>query len=139
MNDKEIMNILKQEEGFRSSVYQDHLGFWTIGHGRMVDERRKGGITQEEAEYLLKNDIARTKVEVEKAFPWSKNINSNARTALVLMAFQMGIGKLTNFSRMLNHLKKEEYKEAAKEALNSVWARQQTTSRAKRVAELMTA
>lgn len=33
---------LRQEEGSVPHAYQDHLGFWTIGIGRLVDQRKPG-------------------------------------------------------------------------------------------------
>jgi lysozyme len=51
----DIVSILEKEEGFVPHVYKDHLGYWTIGHGILVDERKGGGITIEESRYLLNN------------------------------------------------------------------------------------
>ena len=49
-----VMEELKKEEGFRAKVYKCTAGKNTIGFGRNLDDN---GITYEEAEYLLKNDI----------------------------------------------------------------------------------
>lgn len=49
---------LRQEEGSVPHAYQDHLGFWTIGIGRLVDQRKPGsGLRPEEITFLLNNDI----------------------------------------------------------------------------------
>jgi lysozyme len=46
------MNVIEQltrEEGKRRSAYQDHLGYWTIGVGRLIDARKGGGLSDEES------------------------------------------------------------------------------------------
>ena len=39
---------LRREEGSIPHAYQDHLGFWTIGVGRLIDERKGGGLSPED-------------------------------------------------------------------------------------------
>ena len=36
MNLEEIKSEIKKEEGFRDTVYDDHLGFATIGYGHLI-------------------------------------------------------------------------------------------------------
>ena len=36
---QKLKDLLKLHEGFKSSVYQDTEGYWTIGIGRMVDPK----------------------------------------------------------------------------------------------------
>ena len=47
------VDLLIAEEGEKLSAYQDSMGFWTIGVGRLIDARKGGGISQEESRYLL--------------------------------------------------------------------------------------
>jgi len=46
---------IKKHEGFRQFVYKCPSGKLTIGYGRNLENR---GITIEEAEYLIRNDIS---------------------------------------------------------------------------------
>jgi hypothetical protein len=55
----ELTAQLRRDEGEVLHAYSDHLGFTTIGVGRLIDKRRGGGITKEESKYLLENDIDR--------------------------------------------------------------------------------
>ena len=49
---------LRRDEGTKATAYQDHLGFWTIGVGRLIDSRKPGaGLRPDEIDYLLRNDI----------------------------------------------------------------------------------
>lgn len=128
----ELREHLQIEEKFVSHVYQDDLGFWTIGFGRLVDERRGGGLTKDEASYLLDNDIDRRETEVATALPWSVNLDEVRRGVLIVMAFQMGTGGLLGFKRFLTAMKAGDWQAAHAEMLDSKWA-QQTPKRVERV------
>lgn len=138
--DKLIIDDLKRDEGFRQHVYKDHLGYWTIGIGRMVDERKHGGITMEEAMYLLSNDVQCCLVSLKNELEWFDASPPLIKRALVNMAFQMGIGSadegtgLLGFKNTLRLIALKQYEEAANNALKSKWAKQ-TPERAKRVTD----
>lgn len=129
-----IKNDLKSDEGFRSHVYQDHLGYFTIGYGRMVDKRKRGGITKEEAEMLLENDMATVWNELENGLSFWPRLPLNVKRALVNMGFQMGVPTVLRFKKTLKHLQNGQWERAADEALDSKWA-SQTPNRAKRVTD----
>lgn len=131
-----IKKTLKAEEGFRGYAYQDHLGYWTIGYGRLIDKRKGGNITEEEADVLLENDINRKDIELHKSLPWLKDEHQNIQDALLLMSFQMGVKTLLSFKNTIKLIRQKKYKEAADNAMQSLWARQ-TPARAKRVTDLI--
>lgn len=62
----ELTKQLRRDEGEVLSAYQDHLGYWTIGVGRLIDKRKGGGLTSEESDYLLGNDIDKRDKELQK-------------------------------------------------------------------------
>ena len=128
----QIADDLRRHEGTVLHAYPDHLGYWTIGVGRMIDERRGGGISEAEAEHLLANDIDRiaARLQHEAGF---RNSPSEVKRALVNMAFQMGIKGLLGFTNMWRALEQHDYETAATEALDSKWANQ-TPARANEVA-----
>ena len=127
---------LLRDEGFRRAAYRDHLGYWTIGIGRMIDKRRGGGITRDEANYLLTVDIVKIETALDKRIPWWRGASPNQQRALLNMAFQMGVSGLMKFKRTLAMAKRGDWNQAATNALKSRWARQ-TPARAKRVAAMM--
>lgn len=131
-----LSDQLMRDEGFRQSAYQDNLGYWTIGVGRMIDGRLGGGITQDEATYLLNNDIARVTREVALAFPWSIDLDEARLGVLQNMAFQLGVPRLKGFVNTLNLIKNGKYQDASQEMLNSTWAKQ-TPARAQRLSKQM--
>ena len=132
----DLKSQLLREEGAKSCAYQDSLGYWTIGVGRLIDSRKGGGLSPDEIDMLLENDIKRNYEAVLAALPWMEKLNDARQAVLIGMAFQMGIGGLLKFKRALGSIEDGQYSEAAMEMLDSLWA-QQTPERAKRLAKQM--
>ncbi len=53
------------------------------------------------------------------------------------MAFQLGVNGVANFKKMIAALIARDYAAAAREMLDSNWAKVQTPARAQRMAEMM--
>jgi lysozyme len=132
----ELTAQLRRDEGKRLHAYQDHLGYWTIGYGRLIDKRKGGGITNEEADYLLKNDIDRKLSEIRNKYPHFDKLDDARKGVLMNMAFQMGVDGLLKFNKTLTLIEQGKYKEAADNMLKSLWAKQ-TPARAERMAKQM--
>jgi lysozyme len=127
---------LRRDEGTESCAYQDSLGYWTIGVGRLIDARKGGGLSNEEIDYLLDNDVKAKTAEVLRALPWAARLSEPRRAVLVNMAFQMGTKGLLAFHRTLGSVEDGHYGEAALGMLDSTWAKQ-TPARAMRLATQM--
>lgn len=133
----ELIRQLKGDEGVRSCVYQDHLSFWTIGVGRLVDSRKPGaGLKGHEIDFLLRNDIDERIEELTRRLPWFQDLDDVRKGVLIAMAFQMGVDGLLGFKNTLAMVERGDYAAAADGMLNSKWARQ-TPARAKRLSEQM--
>jgi len=128
---EDLKNDLIADEGIRLKPYLCPAGKTTIGVGRNLDDV---GITEAEAMTLLDDDIARVTAQLAKALPWLQG--NNVQRAVGNMTFQMGLGGVLKFKKMLAALQVKDYTTARREALNSAWARQ-TPQRAKRVTDLM--
>ena len=52
MNIEKIKDEIKKEEGYRNTVYKDHLGFATIGYGHLVrpSDNFKDGVRYDQKE-----------------------------------------------------------------------------------------
>lgn len=131
-----LAQLLEIEEGRVRHAYQDHLGYWTIGIGRLIDKRKGGGLSDAEIDYLLDNDIKTKTGEVVKALPWVNGLDPVRRDTLIAMAFQMGTEGLTGFRNTLEYVRAGEYRAAGLGMLQSRWA-QQTPIRAERMARQM--
>lgn len=124
------------EEGFQPHVYLDHLTYQTIGYGRCVDRRKGAGISREEGEFLLENDMGRVLIALRARIKDFDKLPPGVGRALVHMAYQMGVEGLLGFRKMLAALEGGNYAVAEKEALDSTWAAQ-TPERARRVAAMI--
>lgn len=131
-----VIRSLRGEEGEVLSEYKDHLGYSTIGVGRLIDKRKGGGITKEESAYLLGNDVDKVIDQLNKRLSWWAKLDDARKGVLINMAFQMGIDGLIGFKNTLKMIESGQYEAAARGMLQSKWA-QQTPSRAKRMAEQM--
>lgn len=131
-----LKDDLIRDEGVVLHAYEDSLGYLTIGIGRLIDKRRGGGISLEEARYLLGNDIARITAELDRHIPWWNGLPEPKQRALANMAFQLGISGLLGFRKMLAALKAGEWEKASREALDSSWSLQ-TPERAERIAAVL--
>ena len=139
-NDAQLAIELERDEAYIRHVYKDSRGYWTIGIGRLVDERLGGGITREEALYLKRNDIVRFKGELDKAAPWWRNLDPVRQRAVLNMTFNLGSGWITPghkkaWPNTVALLRAGNYKAAAKAIRdNSVWVGQ-VGDRALRIAK----
>lgn len=131
-----IIRSLRGEEGEVLHEYKDHLGYSTIGVGRLIDNRKGGGITEEESAYLLNNDVTKIVEQLDKRLSWWTKLDDARKGVLVNMAFQMGVDGLLGFKNTLKMIESGQYEAAARGMLQSKWALQ-TPSRAKRMAEQM--
>ena len=129
----DIEDLLKREEGFIPHAYQDHLGYWTIGYGKLIDERKGGGITEKQALMLLRDEVDAKRKELDANLPWWRELDETRATVILAMAFQMGTSGVLGFKNTLAALKAGDYTQAARGIRGSKWA-QQTPGRAERMA-----
>lgn len=131
-----LQDRLLAAEGFRESAYQDSLGYWTIGIGRMIDARAGGKITPAEALFLLSNDIDTAERELDDHFGWWRSLDAVRASVLLEMMFNLGAPKLGEFVNTLAAVKEQRWTDAAHGMLDSLWAHQ-VGDRAVRLAEMM--
>jgi len=127
---------LRRHESEVLHAYQDHLGFWTIGVGRLIDKRKGGGISKDESDYLLTNDINSRLADLNAKLPWFNTLNDPRKAVLLNMSFQLGMAGLLNFRNTLNKIQDGDFGGAADNMLKSKWA-EQTPKRAQEMAEQM--
>lgn len=131
-----ITRRLIEDEDEVLHAYPDHLGYLSIGVGRLIDPRKGGGITREESRYLLRNDIARRIGECESRFEWFEGLDPVRQQVIVCMAFQLGTTGVAKFVRMIAALKIRDYITANIEMLDSQWHKD-TPARCERMAKIM--
>ncbi len=128
-----LRDILINEEGWENKTYPDQDGNHTWGAGHLDPHSPIGEFhTNEQIGLQLDTDIATARNALLSNLPWVANLDQVRRDALTDMAFQMGVGKLVGFHKMLADVQAGDWSSASAEGLNSVWALQ-TPNRAKAV------
>jgi lysozyme len=129
--------LIADHEGLSLTPYRDTAGKLTIGYGRNLNDK---GITLEEfnamliggelklttagAVLLMRIDMAEANAAVARALPDIYQQGTPRTFVLVSMAFNMGIGGLLTFKKMLAAMRRWEFDIAAYEMLESKWARE---------------
>jgi lysozyme len=133
VNIDQLKADLTRDEGTKLKPYTDTRRKLSIGTGRNLDDV---GISPDEADLMLTNDISNVVASLDKAFPWWSTLSDARQRALANMCFNLGFSGLLAFRQMLDALKAGDFKTAAQQALNSEWAKQ-VGARAQRIATLM--
>jgi lysozyme len=118
---KELEDQLIDHEGLELKPYRCTAEKLTIGVGRNIEDR---GITEDEARYLLKNDIKIVEDELLEKKPAVAGLDAVRQRVLVDMGFNLGIPTLMKFQNMWDAIESEEWTTAAEEMADSRWARQ---------------
>jgi lysozyme len=114
--------MLKRHEGVRSHVYLCSAGYETIGVGRNISKSGMG-LSDDEVDYLLGNDIVRVVKELSTEYPWFNSLDDVRKDAMIDISFNLGATRLRGFKRALAAMEVADYKMAAKEFLDSKWSR----------------
>ncbi len=121
---EKLIELLRKHEGVETHVYECTAGKKTVGVGRNIDPAGGMGLSPDEIDYLLTNDIKRVTAELEKAFPWFSVLDEVRRYALIDLCFNLGLTRLKLFRLALGAMENQDYETASKEFLNSNWAKQ---------------
>jgi len=139
MNNEKLYKEIKADEGEILEVYEDHLGYATIGIGHLVTEQDEEfgeptgtPITAERSRELFDRDIEVAIKDCEQLYGQWHNWPEEVQLIMVNMAFNLGGPRLAKFVTMRNMLSQGKWKEAAKEGRDSLWYRQ-VTNRAERL------
>ena len=119
---EKLLEMLKRHEGVRSHVYLCSAGYETIGVGRNISKSGMG-LSDDEVDYLLENDIVRVIKELSSEYPWFKDLDDVRKDAMIDISFNLGATRLRGFKRALAAMEVADYKLAAKEFLDSKWSR----------------
>lgn len=124
---KKLVGALKVHEGAvrndsgRHLVYRCPAGKLTIGYGRNLEDL---GLSEDEAKYLLENDILRCCQELAQEYPWFKELEGARRDAIINIFYNLGATKFRTFKNAIAAMERGEYRKASKEFLDSRWATQ---------------
>lgn len=136
-------DMLIRDEGWENKAYPDplspagqaraagknDLGLdgapWTIGVGHTGPEVHQGLEWSDQLVQAQFNiDIRHADLTLRQYLPWTSSLDPIRRAALMNMCFNMGIKRLMGFKKMLAALDVSDWNTAAREGLDSKWAKQ---------------
>jgi lysozyme len=136
LDKNKLRDQLVKHEGLKQSAYQDSLGYWTIGVGHLIDERKGGKLSIDSIYAILDEDIDEKVRQLDAQLPWWRNLDPVRQQVLVNMTFNLGINGLLGFHNTLAFIEHGDYKQASANMLQSKWA-SQVGNRAHELAEMM--
>ncbi len=131
----ELIEMLRRHEGVRDKVYLCSAGYETIGVGRNISEDGLG-LSKDEIDYLLNNDIKRVREELTEEYYWFAGLNDARQDAMIDLSFNLGQTRLRGFVKALEAMSREEFENAADEFMDSKWS-EQVGDRAVEVTEII--
>lgn len=130
---KDLYEQLRRDEGVMREMYVDAKGWLSIGVGHNLRQRP---LSDRAIQVILEDDVRDTTEGLMAAHPWVGALSEVRQEVLINMAFNMGLGGLNSFKRMLVAVQNGQWKKAADEILDSNYAKQ-VGDRAKRLARQM--
>lgn len=127
---------IKADEGVVPHAYQDTEGFWTIGCGRLIDQRRGGKLRADEIDLMLENDIRAAEYDAKALFECFDRLSDTRKAVLLNMAFNLGRNRLAGFVNFRAAVEIGDFTAAADHMLSSKWAAQ-VKGRAVRLAKMI--
>lgn len=124
---------LTLHEGRTRSPYRDSEGKLTIGIGHNLDDRP---LSDRVVDMIFEEDVGVALRDLALKMPWYVSLSERRQLVLADMCFNLGIGKLLLFVKMIAALRRGDWNDAAAEMLDSKWARQ-VGNRALRLSTMM--
>jgi len=125
---KIVAEQLIEHEGLKLKPYRCPAGKLTIGVGRNLEER---GITEEEALYLLNNDISVCIEDLKKIFVDTdadsegfETLPETVQRVLLDMRFNLGATGFRSCKKMIQAIKEKNFAQAVLEMQDSKWFKQ---------------
>lgn len=124
-----VLAQLKGDEASRNFVYDDATGAPIAAGSRMVGNPTVGigrnlagrGLSDDEIEYLCRNDIAACAAELDQNVPWWRQLSPVRQGQMINLCFNMGWPKLSGFHHFLAAMQAGNWQGAVAELQNSLW------------------
>ena len=130
---KNLIENIKESEGFVEHLYNDSLGIPTIGFGFAIKDLI---LDEDIAEQILVRKVKKLVDRVDKKFDWFNLADDRVKEVIVEMCYQLGLAGFSKFKKTISYIEKKNYYEASKEMLDSKWAKQ-TPNRAKKLSKIV--
>lgn len=140
------------DEGCKLEVYLDHLGYPTVGIGHLLtkkdpellqyetgkrwNDKYSMKITEARCQELFLADITNVIKDCKTLFPSFDSYAEEIKQIIANMMFNLGLTRLSKFTKFIAAIYALNYKQAAKQMADSTWAKQ-VPNRAKRLIDRM--
>jgi len=131
MDINKLREQLKIDEGVEYRVYNDHLGYKTLGIGHLVvpgdleyDAPVGPYVSEDRVNEIFDKDVITYIDETKKVFGNLEGMPEEAQQVLVNMCFNMGAPRLAKFKNFIRAIHDENWETASVEMLDSIWATQ---------------
>ena len=131
-----LIEMLKLHEGVETYAYKCSENKTTIGVGRNVDKAGGLGLSDDEVDYLLQNDIDRVILELDSEYDWFSDLDDVRQDAMIDISFNLGQTRLRAFKKALSAMSEGDWDEAADQFMDSRWS-DQVGIRAKNLTEMI--
>jgi lysozyme len=135
MSDR-LIEQLRIHEGVETHAYECTAGKITVGVGRNIDPDGGLGLSESEINFLLKNDIYRSRKELSESFDWFDDLDEVRQDGMCNLHFNLGLTRLRGFQKALRFMESGDFLLASEEFLDSRWA-EQVGNRADDVAQMI--
>jgi len=119
-----IIEMLRKHESVETHAYECSANKITVGVGRNIDKDGGIGLSNDEIDYLLANDIKRVNGELLRSFDWFNSLDQVRKDAMIDLCFNIGLPRMKGFKKALSAMDGVDYDTAATEFLDSRWAKQ---------------
>jgi lysozyme len=130
-----VRELAELHEDRRKFAYKCPAGKITVGIGRNLEDK---GLSDDEIDYLFKNDFREVVEDLKSVFPGWSNINDARKAVLFDMRFNLGGSGFRTFRRFISAVKAGDYVRASEEMKDSAWFHQVGT-RSERLCRIMRA
>jgi|SRR6267154_6169845 len=116
---------IKENEGFRSEIYKDSLGYDTIGYGHRWSSRdisrhlQLRGLQKYQADEIFREDISSAESIANRLRGYS-SLTPDQKECVVEICFVLG-NKVHTFKRFKSALLSNDIPEMKRELINSRW------------------
>lgn len=133
---QQLIDMLKRHEGVEHFAYECSQSKVTVGCGRNIDRDGGLGLSDDEIDYLLQNDIKRCREELSNEYSWFHRLDAVRQDAIIDLFFNLGATRFRQFKKAIGYLESDDYIMSAAEFLDSRWS-QQVGYRAEEICEMI--
>lgn len=108
---EKLERLIIRHEGYRRHPYNDNNDL-SVGYARNLTTN---GISEQEALYLLRNDLDRIEKQLQEKYPVVEELNPERYSVVVSMAYVLGMRGLSEFKDMWAAIERRDYPRAGVE------------------------